>query len=237
MTKQPFLWVALDGLSEDVNMTATIAAELEAVDGNFGFKVNLDYALEHGLGEVTNFTKRPVFADLKIWNGSRTMAEIFVKCHDAGIAVTNAYAFAGGSDTREAGQELRKAISEFRRKRPDSKLQIYAVTILTHYGAQYAQRMFGRSLADIVKMLAEESVHAGADGIIMPGTLLKHVRDIPLKKISPGYRPLWFGDARHSESYSASEIAEGDNVEIVCGSPIMQNRTPALALKLLLAEL
>ena len=42
--RSPFLWVALDGLSQNEEETVDLAFTFDReVSGNYGFKVNLDY--------------------------------------------------------------------------------------------------------------------------------------------------------------------------------------------------
>lgn len=235
---KPFLWIALDGIGSH---RLNLVRELDAVEGDFGFKINLDYVLTDGIENAFRSlrARKRVFVDLKMWNGSRTMASVFRMCADVGVAAVNAYAFAGGGDSREAGYELKKAIDDFRSWRPVSPLQIYSVTILSHYGEQYALRMLGGSLEDWIADLTKESVNAGVDGVIMPGSFARDLAQYRVRKVLTGYRPDWFKDDRHSESFTSDDVKGLKNYEIVCGSPIMRNKdmNPVDALRRVLEEL
>jgi len=78
---KPFLFVALDDLDKKENQTLGIAGKFSGIEANFGFKVNLDYLLNPEKGLRTTLAPiqqlgRPVFTDLKMWNGTRTMASV-----------------------------------------------------------------------------------------------------------------------------------------------------------------
>lgn len=234
---KPFVWIALDDIQDE---SLGVIGMLDAVEGDFGFKVNLDFVLEGGLEHARSSlaTKRKIFVDLKMWNGQRTMARVFTMCDDAGISVVNTYALAGGEGTtREEGWELKQAIAKYREKRPGSMMQIYAVTILSHYGEDYVNRFFGDDLVTVVELLTEESIDAGADGVIMSGSMAEKLAHLDVKKVLTGYRPDWYQDDRHSESFTPQNIAGLSDIEIVCGSPIMKSDDPVEALKRVLAEL
>lgn len=233
---KPFVWIALDDIQDE---SLGVIGMLDEVEGNFGYKVNLDFALEGGLEHARKIlgTKRKVFVDLKMWNGQRTMARVFTMCDDAGISVVNSYALAGGAPSRERGWELRKAIETFRTNRPGSMMQIYGVTILSHYGEEFSSRFFGDDLGTIVDHLTEEANDAGVDGVIMSGSLAEKLAHITFKRVLTGYRPDWYQDDRHSESFKPNDLKGLSNIEIVCGSPIMKSEDPVEALKRVLAEL
>jgi len=233
---KPFVWIALDGIETD---KLDIIRALNAVEGNFGYKINLDFVLTHGIEDALRSldARKRVFVDLKMWNGNRTMSSVFRMCADIGVSAVNAYAFAGGGDSREAGYELKKAIDDFRSWRPFSPLQIYGVTILSHYGEEYTFRMHGGALVDMIASLTEESVRAGVNGVIMPGSFARDLVQYRIRKVLTGYRPNWYHDERHSESFEPDDIRGLSAVEIVCGSPIMNSKDPPAALQRVLDEL
>lgn len=224
-----FLWVALDGLSREESTTLKIAESLALVQqGNFGFKVNLDYLLFRGLANaVANVAAfgRPIFADLKMWNGSRTMADVVEMLAQYKIRYLNVYALA---DTM-----LSKIVERVR----GTSTEILGVTVLTHYDETYCQYHFGRSLPETVRHLTETALHAGCHGVILPGTTLKAVRDFSCKKMVPGIRPAWFSDDRHKEEVTPAQAVNGGATDIVCGSPIVTAYDASGALLRVLGEM
>ena len=231
-TKGPRLWVALDGLTTKQSETIAKANQLhKEVEGDYGFKINLDFVLQSGIEEaIALLPRRPIFVDLKMWNGARTMAQVFCDLNHAGVFATNAYAF--------AGDELAKAIRVFREKTQGrSALRIYAVTILTHYNDVYTMRLWVKILRELVPELVSEGIKAGADGVIVPGTTLR-VLGPEVCKIMPGLRPAWYHrDDRHEQEYTPEDIVGRLDVEAVCGGPIMNNDDPVAALRRILREI
>ena len=234
----PFLWVALDGLSQNEKETVDLAFTFDReVSGNYGFKVNLDYALKQGLGQArTSLPARPAFVDLEMWHEASTMARVFEECHHAGFAAVSAYALAGGRTVEEEGAELKSAIASFKDLVGTTGLQVYAMTVPTHYADRYCRRHFGKSIHLQVRAMCLEASEAAADGVIMPA-LLHAVEDISLKKILPGMRPKWFQDTRHKHEYQPEVIAGMENVEGVCGRPIYTSDDKVGALKRILEAL
>ena len=100
MRNKPFLFVALDGLAGKEKETMEVAERLSDVEGPFGFKVNLDYLLKRGLEGLASSLRevlqldRPVFTDLKMWNGTRTMRSAIEMLVDNGVDYLNVYALA-----------------------------------------------------------------------------------------------------------------------------------------------
>lgn len=228
MKRNPFLFVALDGLTEKTNQTLNIAGTLaSSVVGNYGFKVNLDYFLMCGvdsaLKTIHSFGK-PIFADLKMWNGGRTMAKITEFLSDR-VEYINAYAL--------AGRELNKMVEVVR----DSKTKILALTILTHYNEKYCQENFGKSLKDTVRYFCDMGIKAGCHGVILPGTVLEAVNDLEVDKVVPGVRPKWFTDTRHEEEVEPRVAVDGGASILVCGSPVMKSPDPIEALQKILSEM
>lgn len=231
--KMPRLWIALDGLADNEDETLALVKELDKVPGNFGFKVNLNWLVRHGFRESRKILpSRPCFADMKMWNGARTMAGAFLEAHRAGMDVINAYALAGGYTGQ--GEELAKAIATFRARVEKTNLLVYAVTVLTHYNDDYCHRQFCGGLAGTVRRFAEEGVAAQADGIILPGTQLGAVTDLDVWKMTPGLRSKEYKDDRHMQEVTAEEVAKWSKVAAVCGGPITNSDDPPAFLQQLL---
>ena len=229
---KPIVFVALDGLATERAKTLKTAEDLcKAEGGDYGFKVNLDALVdvEMGLREILapiQVLNRPIFADLKVFNGIRTMASLFAKLAALGVQYTNVWAL--------AETLLPKAIKAVE----GTQTKILGLSVLTHYDEAYCQRHFGRDFPSTVRHFAQVAVENGCHGIILPGTQLSAVQDLDTFKVVPGVRPTWYHDDRHSEE---AEITPGQAVAdgadaLVCGSPIMKWADPLEALENILIE-
>lgn len=216
--QKPFLWIALDDLDRKKTETLDVAEQLvAAVDGPFGFKVNLDYllsptmSLTAALAHVKQFG-RPVFADLKMWNGTRTMASVIRNLVDAGVDYLNVYALADSL--------LPDAI----KVTEGSKTKVLAVTVLTHFDEDYCKKWFRRSLQETVILGAEVARDRGCHGIILPGTALNAVNDMTIEKVALGVRLPWYPeDSRHQQEVEPGVAVRKGATGLVCGGPIMKS--------------
>ncbi len=234
---RPFLWIAFDGLAEREVETLALAHELMRVPGNTGVKVNLDAALKYGFAPLRKmFADVPLFVDLKMMNGARTMTSVLLEAHRAGFTAVSAHALGGGHSTKNGG-DPRQAIADFREREPGSPLRIYAVTIMTHYSDDYCAAHFGCSMVDLVRRLAVEGINAGADAIIMPGTFLNQVSGLRSTWVIPGIRPKNYRDTRHKQAVLPEMLKGRKDVEGVCGSPIVYADDPPQALVSILSAL
>ncbi len=232
VNESPLLLVALDGLADNKEKTMGTAAHLsDDITGNFGFKVNLDFLLDAEIGlrellaPIQQFG-RPLFADIKMWNGKRTMASVIETLVALNIDYVNVYALADGqiSDT-------------IRRITNGTRTKVLGLTVLTHYDDAYCQKHFRRSLSETVRHFAEVAVAAGCHGIILPGTMLPNVADIHTIKLVPGIRPPDYRDKRHHQEVTARYATLCGADILVCGSPIMKNPDPAQALQQILRDI
>jgi len=230
---RPFLFVALDDLAKDEIGTLASAEELilNVEEESFGFKGNLDYFLNPRINlksAVFNLQQfgRPVFVDLKMWNGSRTMKSVLETLVKMGVDYTNVYAL--------ADDLLPEAI----RITEGSKTRVLGLTVLTHFTESYCQRWFRRSLRETVRFSAEVALERGCHGIILPGTTLEVVKDLQTIKLVPGVRDKWYKDARHEEEVEPRAAVEQGADILVCGSPIMKDPDDKIAaLKRVLSEM
>lgn len=227
---KPFLFVALDDLDKKEGQTLEIAGKLSGVEASFGFKVNLDYLLNPEKGLRTTLApiqqlNRPIFTDLKMWNGTRTMASVIENLVALGVDYLNVYALADNL--------LPKAI----KITEGTKTKVLGLTVLTHFDENYCQKHFRRPLRETVRHFAEVAVEAGCHGIILPGTALEIVEDLDVIKVVPGVRPTWYKDTRHEEEIEPRVAVEkGANI-LVCGSPILKSENPLDALQKILSEI
>jgi orotidine-5'-phosphate decarboxylase len=228
--KKKMLFVALDSLIKDPAGTIATAEVLaNEVEGNFGFKVNVDYILKHGTDVLKAVTAigKPVFTDIKMWNGGRTMSDYAKGLVDLGVDYFNIYALAD-----KESEKVVKALE-------GTKTKLLMVSVLTHYDEAYCQRWFKRSLQETVHFCAEIAMQYKSNGIILPGTCLSAVEEFKeLEKCVPGIRPAWFNDDRHSEEVTPSEAITGGADILVCGSPIFKSTNPPVeALKMIIKEM
>lgn len=228
----PFLYVALDGLFKRERETLEIAERLSREEGSFGFKANLNYLLKRGLEGLTSAVKevqqfkRPVFTDLKMWNGTRTMRDIVEMLVDLGVNHFNIYAL--------ADDLIPGAI----RATEGSKTKALGLTVLTHFTEEYCQRWFKRSLRETVRFSAEVALERGCHGIILPGTTLDVVQGLSTDKVVPGVRPKEYPkDARHAQEVTPQAAVQGGANILVCGGPIMKEEDPVAALRKILSEM
>lgn len=227
---KPLLLNALDDLVGKEKKTLKVAEQLSKVEGNFGFKVNLDYLLNPKKGlkallaPIQQFG-RPIFSDLKMWNGTRTMASVIENLVALGVDYLNVYAL--------ADELLPKAIQITE----GTKTKVFGLTVLTHFNEAYCQKHFRRSLPETVRHFAEVAVEAGCHGIILPGTALEAVAYLDTIKVVPGIRPIWYKDTRHEEEIESRVATQKGASVLVCGSPIMKSGNPVDALRRILAEI
>ena len=216
----PFLFVALDGLLDQERETINAVRDMEQVQGNFGYKINLDYLIRRGtrIANLQISTTRPIFVDTKAWNGERTMAGIAEILVDAGVDYFNVWV--------QADDQLANAV----KATEGSKTKILGVTVLTHYGNEWCEMYFRRSLRETVMFLTQRAKDLGLHGVVLPGTCLIAVRDSDLIKIVPGIRMEDFQDTRHKQEVTPEFATQNGAGIIVCGSPIMRapNKTNAL---------
>lgn len=227
----PFLFVALDDLTTKEEKTLDIAEQLSYREGNFGFKLNLDYLLNRTknltvvIDSVQEFN-RPVFADIKMWNGTRTMKSVIQTLVDLEVDYLNVYAL--------ADELLPKAIEITE----GTETKVLGLTVLTHFNESYCQKHFKRSLPETVRHFSEVAVEVGCHGIILPGTTLNVVKDINVIKVVPGVRPKWYEeDDRHEEEIEPSDAVKNGADILVAGGPIMKSKYPAISLQKILSEM
>lgn len=226
-----FLYVALDDAT--VQGCYEKASQVCDVSGDFGFKLNQDVLLEEGVADLVHkFTsryRRPVFADIKMWNGGRTMEATIANLVRAGAAITNVYAHAGV-----------KAIQRALKGAEGSEMKVFGLGILTHYTEDYCQTIYRRSLKEMVRIFGEISAEADLPGYILPGTCLDQVADLPFVKLVPAVRPTWFEDTRvnnQEQTVTPAEAFRGGAHIVVCGSPIFKSPDPRVALERILEEI
>jgi len=234
--KDGMIFAALD--RDDPNDILYGAAALNQIQSaNFGFKINLDASLNlddavvtpHALLKKIISYGRPVFVDLKMFNGIRTMKEVVKKCIDLEVAIVNVLANIG----LESLRELSKLTS-------GTSTKLFVVTILSHYDEKYCQNIYNASLPEAINKFAKIAKDGGADGIILPPTQLNSVKDIDILKMCPGIRPDWFENKSSNNQVQfatpKAAVENGANY-LVCGSPIFYQGNMEENLKKILEEI
>lgn len=233
--KKPFLFIGLD--YEEPYKVAEFARELNEVKSNqFGYKLNLDFLLNslvrkqyEPFEEVLSLGK-PIFADLKMWNGRRTMCSIFEALAERKIAYANVYTLAD----KPFLEAIKKTLE-------GTDTQLLTVTVLTHYNDRYCYENFGCSMKEAVRKFSQTAYDSGCDGIILPGTMLSEVRHLPLKNVLvPAVRPDWYdktGENYQKQESSLKEAIQGGANLLVCSSPIRKSKDRKEALLKTLDEM
>lgn len=226
-SQERLLYVALD--HNDRHNNFTLAANLAQESGNFGFKINQDHwTLWPGFAADVIGFGRPVFVDTKINNGRRTMSNIVEEIGKKGASLTNVWALA---------ERMMKPLPEIAHK---TGMELFAVTVTTHFDEDFCQRVYRRNLGETVRMFTEIALEQGCDGVILPGTTLDAVADKAIKKLVPAVRPDWFEDKKANDQEQpvtpTAAIQEGADI-LVCGSPIYRHPRPAEALQMILEEI
>jgi orotidine 5'-phosphate decarboxylase subfamily 1 len=229
--KNPLLFVAFDDLREKYDETMLIMHKLSETGLEFNVKVNLDAILETNgklLWEIFNritLLGHPVFVDIKMWNGSRTMAAVAQRLVDFGIDYFNVWV--------QADDQLESVI----RTTESYKTKVLGVTVLTHYGEDWCQMYFRRSLEETVIFLTQRARELGCHGVVLPGTCLPAVGNIDIIKVVPGIRMEEFKDNRHKQEVTPEFAAQNGADAVVCGSPIMKAPDKVAALHGVLSRL
>lgn len=252
--EQPFLYVALDfDTHEEIYQVAKELADCEYM--NFGFKVNLDSVLDLSKDAETPYQfistmksfGRPIFVDLKMWNGVRTMTNIIKQCVELDVDIVNVYCHIGGLDI--GGYEMNKLVSLVK----GTHTKLFGVTVLTHYSNYYRNTLYGapfvcsmgnseqdkkiggEDLTGIIPNLVGMAGIWELDGVILPAPDLHTVTNHDISKMCPGIRPDWVPvDQRNSNNQTKImtpwEAVEAGADYLVVGTPIIKadNRIEAL---------
>jgi len=216
----PFIWLAMD--YDTIDEVLTSIKNFDTVEGEFGYKINLNSVID-GLLLLPPVTKRPIFVDLKMWNGVETMRKVlnsFVN-NDWNIKVVNIYAHAGN-------EALSTLVTEF------PSIEIYAVTILTHYDDDYCQQIYGCSMGWAMQNLFDQGVCC--TGVITPAKYVSLAKSYGLKTIVPGIRINSHVDDNDEKRQKQIGTIDCGADAVVIGREITKSDTPVEKLKWLLKE-
>lgn len=227
---ETLLYVGLDEDDKQRNL-ALVGGLVEAdIDGNFGFKVNLDHALIWGKEYIEEVvaSEKSVFVDLKMNNGSRTMSNVVRWLGDMGVEHTNVWA--------HAESNLAKTVEELADL--SDRPAILGVTFYTRWNEAYAQTHHNMSLDELISHWSHVAVESGADGIILPGNHLDVVSDLDTTKLTPGIRIPGQETKSKQEQISSpyDTVVAGASI-LVVSSPIYSANKPSEALNTYLGEI
>lgn len=227
---EKLLYVGLD--QSDLGQNRELAQELATapdVEGAFGFKINQDDAFIGGpayIASIVDFGK-PVFVDLKMNNGPRTMSRTIRSLADLGVEHTNIWA--------HAESNLQKTMDQI--ADVEDRPGILAVTFYTRWKEEYARKHHNMSLEDLIAHMAHVGIENGADGVILPGNMLHAVAGLDVVKLNPAVRME--GEVTDSKQEQTSTpfgaTVAGSDI-LVVGSPIYKVPEPVAALRLYLGE-
>jgi orotidine-5'-phosphate decarboxylase len=231
----PKFFVAVD--ASDLLEVGDMIKLLKGVKGEFGIKINLDVFLKSGIKTTIGFVRHVVettlsrdvaiFADLKMWNGKRTMVSTMQELAKLKVDMTNVYCHAGDmvKDAIEIANE--------------NNIIVLGVTVLTHYDSNYCEIVYNKSIFDSVRVLGKMGVKYGCHGLIVPGTYTDAVVDLDAIIFNPGVRPDWFdnkkSNAQKQIQTPSKAIELGANI-VSCGSPVFKSKDPVKALTRILDE-
>ena len=210
----------------------TAAQALELADRlsaqvNF-FKVGLQLFLDAGFAVCDALVKRghEVMLDLKFHDIPQTVALTTAQLanHDIALATVHGYPQVVAAAAKAKG-----------------KTKILAVTVLTSLGQEELEQSgFAGSLADLVRLRAETSLAAGADGIVCSpletAFLRKALGGKPIIA-TPGIRPLdsVADDQTRTATPKAAIVAGATH--IIVGRPITKAADPEAAAREILTEI
>ncbi len=232
-----FVYVALDHSSQSENISFADRLTEQVHSDRFGFKINLDSIADFSYDAMKPFymveelkkTGKPVFVDMKMWNGGRTMEQISHGCAELGVSIVNMYPHAG-----------RKFIERVKRGLEGSETKLFTLTVLTHYTDKDTMALYGCPLDKAVERFAQIGIESGADGLIVPGNQIGDLRNAPVEILSPGIRPTWYRNQRDNDQeqiVTPREAIDNGANYLVVGSPIRKSENQAEALEKILEEI
>ncbi len=190
-SREKMLYIAMDFPAEVLlDKIKEIGGYVSLCRGNgvdIGFKINLDAVISDSVNFYTDVLglideyQIPVFVDLKMWNGLRTMSSIVKTLVKYKVSVINVYGHIG-----------KKYLTDLAKITKGTDTELFVLTVLTHYDEDYVKELYGKSISGIIRTISKWASDAGADGLILPSTYLNVVKDCPLLKMCPGIRPDYY---------------------------------------------
>jgi len=170
--EDPKLFVVMDFDSSESVLESCCDFRALRASNFFGVKINLDLLLKKQIGFLNHeFMIKPIIADLKMFNGIRTMISAIK--HLAGfVDYVTIHAQIGISALKQLVflQESTNGI------------KVIANTILTHYSSSECLAIYSKPIDILVRKFTLMAYEAGCYGVTVPGTMLECIADIDIKK-------------------------------------------------------
>jgi len=227
----PKVWIALDLKNSDANIlfAKNLCEKTKDIDLSFGFKVNLDSVLETGISWEISIIKslgKPLFVDLKMWNGARTMTNIVRQLCKMRVDYINVYSHAGPLF-------IQKLVDECK----GTSTNILVLTVLTHYNNEYTNQIYGCSVEETITRLLKSLNGVDYHGVILPAKYAKLASD--KFTVSPGIR---LDKTKKNINYQSMVCTPKEAVEfgvksLVIGSTITKSEDPVKVLNTILSQI
>jgi orotidine-5'-phosphate decarboxylase len=173
----------------------------------WGYKIRRSI-LEHGLNILTEIKDYGrVMLDFKLYDIPSAMTESLSLHIAAGADITTVHC-TSGYDPPTQGL---------------TRDRIAGVTILTSMGHKEFKRYYkGENLFQMVTRMAADAV-SRYEYLVCSAVDLQRIRNLAIKKICPGIRPLWYHQADDQERTAtpAQAVANGADL-LVIGRPILE---------------
>jgi orotidine-5'-phosphate decarboxylase len=210
-------------------------AEAEAMVARFGDTVSF-YKIGYQLGLAGGFdfaraladAGKQTFIDIKLHDVANTVAQGVKNVARLGASFVTVHAY---PQTMHAAVEAR----------PDARLRILAVTVLTSYdNADLAAAGYDFTVPELVAERAAQARDIGVDGVVCSAAEASALRPIvgrAMVLVTPGIRPVGAepGDQKRIVTPSAAIAAGADY--LVVGRPIIAAPDPRAAAEAIVAEI
>jgi len=210
-------------------------AEAEAMvarlgDGAAFFKIGYQLALAGGFDFARALADagKQTFIDIKLHDVANTVAQGIKNVARLGASFVTVHAYP---------QTMHAAVAA----RPDAKLRILAVTVLTSYDdADLAAAGYDFTVPELVAERAAQARDIGVDGIVCSAAEASALRPIlgrAMVLVTPGIRPVGAepGDQKRIVTPSAAIAAGADY--LVVGRPVIAAPDPRAAAEAIVAEI
>lgn len=217
----------------DVDSTREALQIVDLCEGCVWFKVGSQLFTREGPAVVRQVVGkgRKVMLDLKFHDIPNTVSATVRAAADLGASLATLHAVGG-----------RRMIAAARKAVEGTDLRLLAVTVLTSLTAEELREEVGlqEAPADAVIRLAQQSVLAGAHGIVCSpreASIVRKTIGPDAQVVTPGVRPVWaeIGDQRRV--MTPREAVEAGASMVVVGRPILEHPNPAEAVRLILEEM
>lgn len=205
------LLLALDMKTDIIDL---IEKAKKTLNYDIGYKINLDsIILKDCLKSRLLLSNKPIFVDLKMWNGIRTMKRIIKEQVKNGVDIVNVYGHIGKS-----------ALKELSLITNGTNTKLFVLTVLTHYDDVYCKELYGKTMEETINMFCDWAKESECDGVILPAKYIYIAKNKNLLSLCPAIRfknsknPMSNNQIQYSTINEA--VKNGANY-IVMGTPIL----------------